>query len=85
MDLRSFIKKRPYLIWHTKNFDKLSDEAVVEAVLNWGDFDDVKKLLSILGVQKTAQIFYKQLQQERINYDPKVRNYFELFFKKYVS
>lgn len=73
------------MIWYTRDFDNLSNESVVEAVLNWGDFDDVKKLLSILGIKKTAQIFYKQVRRKRVNYDPKIRNYFELFLKNTPS
>jgi len=38
--INNFIKKRPYLVWYTKNYDNLSEEAVVEAVLNYGNFDD---------------------------------------------
>ena len=29
--LQSFIKTRPYLVWSTKNYDGLSDDAIVEA------------------------------------------------------
>ena len=83
--LRHFIKKRPYLIWYSKNFDGLSAEAIVEAVLNYGDFDDVRKIFSILGLKKTAEIFKKQTNRSRINYDLKILNYFTLYFQKYAS
>ena len=84
MTINKFIEKRPYLIWYTKNFAHLSKEAIVEAVLNYGDFDDVKKMISILGMKKTAAIFRKKSKQKRCNYDPKVKNYFQLYFKKYA-
>lgn len=84
MTINEFIKKRPYLIWYTKNFDNLSQEAIVEAVLNYGDFDDVKKMISILGMRKTAVIFRKKLKQKRCNYRPEVKNYFRLYFNKYA-
>ena len=82
MTINEFIKKRPYLIWYTKNFDNLSQEAIVEAVLNYGDFDDVKKMISILGMSKTAAIFRKKSKQKRCNYRPEIKNYFQLYFKK---
>ncbi len=44
MTIQKFIKKRPYLTWYIKNPEELSDESIVEHVLNHGDFDDVKKL-----------------------------------------
>ncbi len=84
MTIQKFIKTRPYLIWHVRNFEALSEEAVVEAVLNYGDFDDVKKTISILGLKRVAKIFKKQLARRRVNYDPKIINYFRLYFKRYA-
>lgn len=72
------------MAWHVKDPSKLSDDAIVEAVLNYGDFDDVKKMIKILGVKKTAVIFNKKNQQKRNNFNPKVANYFELFFERYA-
>jgi len=84
MTISDFIKKRPYLVWSTKNYDLLSEEAIVEGVLNYGDFDDIKEMFSILGVKKSARIFKKQISQKRSNYRPKIKNYFNLYFKKYA-
>lgn len=86
MTINDFIRKRPYLVWYTKNYENLSKEAIVESVLNYGDFDDVKKMISILGLKRTASIFKKQITgRRRINYDPKTMNYFKLYFKKYAA
>lgn len=71
-------------MWHTRNFDHLSESAIIEAVLNYGDFDDVKKLIAILGIKKAAAIFQKRAWQRRSNYRPEIRNYFKLYFKKYA-
>jgi len=84
MTIRDFIKKRPYLIWYTEDLDNLSENAIVEAVLNYGNFDEVKKMISILGVKKAAAIFRNQIKKKRVNYDPKTMNYFKLYFKKYA-
>ncbi|EKD56683.1 MAG: hypothetical protein ACD_58C00120G0006 [uncultured bacterium] len=78
--LTNFIKSRPYLIWYVKNYQKLSAESIVEHTLNYGDWDDVQKLLSILGIKKTTSIFNKQIDRQRINYRPEVINYFKLYF-----
>lgn len=85
MTLADFIKKRRYLVWYTEDFKNLSKEAIVEAVLNYGDFDDVKKLISILSIKKVAKIFRKQIGRKRINYRPEIKNYFQLYFKKYAG
>lgn len=84
MTIHDFIKRRKYLVWSTQNYDGLSTEAIVEAVLNYGDFDDVKKMISILGIKRVAVIFRKQLKHLRVNYDPKIINYFRRYFQKYA-
>ena len=85
MTSNNFIKKKPYLIWYTKDYQGLSQEAIVEAVLNYGDWQDVEKLISILGIRKTAEIFRAKSKQKRCNYDSKVKNYFQLYFDKYAK
>lgn len=84
MTLANFIKKKPYLIWYVKNYESLSKESIVESVLNYGDFPDVKGLISILGIKRVYAIFKKQMRQKRVNYDPKIINYFKLYFAKYA-
>lgn len=81
---QEFIKQRPYLIWYVKDFDKLNNESIVEHTLNYGDWDDVQELLSILGVKKTAAIFSEQISGKRINYYPQIINYFKLYFARYA-
>ena len=84
MNIQDFIKRRKYLVWSTQNYDGLSTEAIVEAVLNYGDFDDVKKMISILGIKGVAAIFRKQIKHKRVNYDLKIINYFRRYFQKYA-
>lgn len=82
--LTDFIKRKPYLIWYVSDHKSISEEAIVESVLNYGDFIDFKKLISILGIKKISRIFTKQLKQKRVNYDRKIINYFKLYFAKYA-
>ena len=84
MTLRNFIKKRRDLVWYVEDLEHLSKEAIVEAVLNYGDFDDVQKLFSILGIKQAARIFREQTRRKRVNYDPKITHYFNLYFQKYA-
>lgn len=84
MTLENFIKKRPSLIWYTKNYKGLTAEAIVEATLNYGDWHDVQTLINILGIKKTARIFQKQVKQKRCNYHEKSKHYFSLYFKKHA-
>ncbi len=84
IQLQRFIQKRPYLVWHTKPED-VSKEAIVEAVLNYGDFDDIKKIINVLGIREVAKIFHSQNRKKRTNYNSKIAHYFKLYFQKYAS
>ena len=85
MTINDFIKKRPCLVWYTKNYDGLSEEAIVEAVLNYGDWDDVQEMIKILGIKKVKKVFLKESQKTRCNYLPDIKNYFNLYFNKYAK
>lgn len=84
MSIESFLKKRPHLIWYARDYKHLSEEAALEAVLNYGNYDDVKKIIAILGIKRAAKIFHKQASRRRINYNPKILNYFNLYFHRYA-
>jgi len=87
MTIHQFIKKRPYLVWYVKDLNKLSDESIVEHVLNYGDWDDVQEMIKILGLKKTAEIFRaksKPSKMGRQNYRPEIKHYFALYFNKYA-
>ncbi|MEK7553370.1 MAG: hypothetical protein AAB504_01635 [Patescibacteria group bacterium] len=84
MTAQEFIKKRSHLVWYIKNPVELSDESIVEHILNYGDWGDVQKLIAIMGVKKIALIFKKQIGRRRINYDDKIKNYFSFYFRKYA-
>jgi hypothetical protein len=87
MELQDFIQKRKYLVWYVKDPATLSPEAIVEATLNYGDWEDFKELIDILGIAKTALIFRKKStksKMKRCNYSPKTINYFNLYFNKYA-
>ncbi|HNR81320.1 MAG TPA: hypothetical protein PK429_00870 [Candidatus Pacearchaeota archaeon] len=84
-EINEFIKKRPGLVWSTTQYDKLSEEVIVEAVLNYGNFKDVNEIIRILGIKRVAAIFWEEASKKRSNLRPEVKHYFNLFFKKYVG
>lgn len=83
--IQRFIKKRKYLVWYVKDPGKLNNEAIVEAVLNYGDWDDVQEMIKILGIKKTKKVFTKEVNKTRCNYHLKTKNYFGLYFNKYAK
>lgn len=85
MTMGDFVRQRKQLFWSTKNYDGLSKAAVVEAILNYGDMDDVRELIALLGMKETAKIFREHTTNRmRINYRPEIVNYFQFYFAKYA-
>lgn len=87
MTLQDFIAERKHLLWWVKDYDALNAEAIVEAALNYGDWNDVQMLIKILGVEKVAQIFREKSEPSpmgRHNYRPEVKHFFSLYFNKHA-
>jgi len=85
MTTQEFIEKRKHLVWYVKNTSELDDKAIVEAVLNYGNWEDVQGIIEILGIKKVSKIFKEQLENMRCNYFPEIKNYFSLYFNKYAK
>ena len=83
-DRTKFLKEKAVLWWWVKDVTKISDEALLEGALNYGEWDDVLVVFKILGIKKAAAIFKKQTERSRVNYRPKTLNYFKLYFKEYA-
>jgi len=86
-ELREFIAKRPYMIWYSKDYDALSEESIVQATLNYGDWDDVQELIRIMGMDRVAETFYRDISispQHRGNYREQVLNFFNLYFRRHA-
>jgi len=86
-EIKQLIKENSSLFWWIKEEKKenISQEFLVETILNYGDIRSVKKLFELFGINKVAEIFYKQTSRERINYFPQVVNFFNLYFKRHAS
>lgn len=80
MSVRDIIKNKPYLAWYVKDPEKLSEESVLEHVLNYGNWDDVQLFIKIKGRNETTQLFNKTLANERSNYSPPISHYFSRYF-----
>lgn len=82
--LKTFIKENACLFWWIKEEKKedISLDLLVEAILNYGDGNNLKKLFHLVGIKRVAEIFYKQKAQRRVNYHPRTLHFFDLYFKK---
>lgn len=87
--LYKLVRKNKPLFWFTAESDlhQLSEDAVVETILNYGSLDDFRELVSIMGIDKVADIFYRNInisKRRRNNFHPKILNFFDLVFKRYA-
>jgi len=87
IEKKELIKDYAYLLWWVKETDKakINDDALVEMILNNGDWKAVQRLISLLGINKVRKIFLKQTKGARCNYRKQTRHFFTLFFEKHVS
>lgn len=60
-EIKQFIKENSSLLWWIKEEKKnISQEFLVETILNYGDIKSVKKLFELIGINNVAGIFLKQ-------------------------
>ncbi len=83
MNFKEFKQLRKYLFWDVR-IDKLDEAAVVERVLNYGDWEDVQEMFEVIGIKKVAEVFRKQILWPRNNYRGQIKNYYKMYFEKYA-
>ena len=64
MKASNIIKNKPYLIWYTKNYDSLSDESVIEAVINYGDWEDWRQVFNYCGKDKIKKFIKSKAKSQ---------------------
>jgi hypothetical protein len=87
--VKTFIHEHSNLLWYIPEDQKenISKELLVETILNYGDIAAVKQLLKLLGIKKTAGIFFNSIQlsdRRKGNYHELTINFFTLFFRQYA-
>jgi hypothetical protein len=86
-ELKNFIMENSSLFWWIKPEEKpnISLEAVVEAVLNYGNEKSVKKLFDLIEINKVADIFYRQISGKPSNYNKRTKHFFQIYFKRHAQ
>lgn len=80
MKVNHIIINKPYIAWYVKDPNKLSEESVLEHVLNYGNWEDVQQFIKIKGKDETAKLFNKTFAKQRTNYSPEIKSYFYRYF-----
>jgi len=85
-EIKAFIRKHSNLFWYIPEDKKeeISEDVLVEFILNYGSLEDVKELFRIMGIKQVAEVFYQATGRKKLNYYAEVYTFFNLFFKKYA-
>lgn len=76
-----WLKKRRGLWWSTSQLDKLSDEVILEAVMNYGEWEDFLDLKRRWGLKKIKQLFGQMMSKRRVN----LRQPVQALFRDYLA
>ena len=85
-ELKQYIRERGTLFWYSPG-DKgetVSDELLVEHILNYGTMDDVRELFRVMGLRQVAAVFHGMTGRKKKNFFPEIWNYFALLFGRYA-
>lgn len=82
-----FIQKHSDLFWYTpqEKKDEISDEFLVESILNYGTLNDFKELEKLMGRDKLATTFLSMEGRKKLNIYPELYNFFYHYFKRYAQ
>ena len=79
--LADWLDEHRTLWWWVADVTKLSDESILEGVMNYGDWKDFLQLEKWWGLSKIRSLFEKMTSQRRINLRPPVR----VLFRDYLT
>ncbi|GHT09967.1 hypothetical protein AGMMS4956_00570 [Bacteroidia bacterium] len=84
--VKDFINEHQMLFWYSPEpkSETVSDELVVETLINYGTMNDIHRLFDTMGLQYAANIFRGMTGRKKMNFYPELWNYFNLYFDKYV-
>jgi hypothetical protein len=89
-EVKKFIDDHQYLFWYTQEpkSEKVTDELLVEMVLNYGNMNEVQELFKVMGLNNVAKFFFDSVnmsERRKGNYHELILNYFTLYFNRYAS
>jgi len=88
-EIKEFIRQHSNLFWYTPEDKKeeISNEFLVETILNYGDKNAVLQLFQLLGINKVAELFFHSINlsdRRKGNYHEITINYFTHVFRRYT-
>ncbi len=77
-EIKELIEEYKTLFWYIPENQKenISNELLIETILNYGDMNAVQKLFPVMGVKNVARIFGGLQGRKVLNYYPEIYNLF---------
>jgi len=87
--LKNFIRENGSLFWYTPEDkgEKVTDELLVETMLNYGSLEQIQALFDVMGMRNVANIFFRSInlsERRKNNFFELTVNYFTLFFNRHA-
>jgi len=88
--IKKYIDDHQHLFWYSPapKTETVSDELLVEMVLNYGRMDDLRALFEVMSIKNVANIFFDSIrksERRKGNYHELTLNYFTLLFNRYAA
>lgn len=83
MDLKQLARQQKQLFWDIaeSSLDQLSNEAIIERIVNYGDMKAFKSLVSNTDKDYLRNIVVSERHKRRQNYRQKALNFLEIYLK----
>jgi hypothetical protein len=85
-EIKQFILEHSNLFWYSPEDKKeeISNELLIETVFNYGDLNDIRQLINILGIEQLSKVFYSLSGRKKLNYYPEIYHFFSILIKRYA-
>lgn len=78
--LQEFIKNKKYMFWGVWDLNKLSDEVIIEWIIKYGKWTDLKKTINF-DSKKFSSDYKKIISKKRCNLNKKEINFMDKLLK----
>ena len=85
-DIKAFIHQRSNLFWYipADKKEEISHELLVETIFNYGNLNDVRQLIRIMGIERLSDIFSGIKGRKKLNYYPEMYHFYSVLINKYA-
>ena len=83
-EVKKFIDQHQNLFWYTpaKEKENISDELLLETILNYADLLTIKEFFKLMGIEKIKLIFQNLEGRKKGNIYPEIYHLFSEYFKR---